>query len=137
MVSISVVERVSVADGPSWTLDVDLEPDAYVVSEATLARHGQAGDRVEVTLVPAGVSVTLLAVSAVDETGRPAVVRVTPRGDVDGAPLAVHGALLLANADVVGGLVPVGGPVQVLDLVNDGTAAISVRVLAAFDELDG
>jgi len=137
MVTITVIERVEVADGPSLTLDVELSPDAYVVSEATLARHGQAGDRVEVTLVPDGVSVTLLAVSAADGAGRPAVVRVTPRGDVEGTPLAVHGALLLANADVVGGLVPAGRPVQVLDLLNDGTEAITVRVLAAFDELDG
>ncbi|NNU26220.1 hypothetical protein [Isoptericola sediminis] len=135
MVRIAVVERVSVDGGPSLTLDVDLEPDAYVVSEATLARHGEAGHRVEVALVPDGVSVTLLAVSAADESGRPAAVRVTPRGDGDGAPLAVHGALLLANADVVSALVPAGRPVHALDLDNDGPAAITVRVLAAFDEL--
>jgi hypothetical protein len=135
MVQVSVSASVSVAGGPVLPLGLELTPDSYVVSEATLNPQGQAGDSAEIPLVPDDVALTLLAISATDvATGKGASVSVVPARDTtDGAQVAVDGSFLLANPDVLGRLVT-GGP-QVFKVNNEGTAAATVRLLAAFEEV--
>ncbi|WP_418276935.1 hypothetical protein ACNHYB_03185 [Isoptericola jiangsuensis] len=134
MVQVSVSADVSVTGGPTLPLELVLDPDAYVVSEALLAPQGRAGAEVTVGLVPPDVVLTFLAVSAAGPTGSPAVVRVVPaHADETGPVLNVLGSLLMANADVVAGLVP-GGPLGLI-LANLEATTVTVRVLAAFEEI--
>jgi hypothetical protein len=133
MVHISLSARVAVADGPVLPVGMELTPDTYTVSDAVLAPQGDAGDAVEIALVPDDVSLTLLAIAAtVTATGKPAPVTVVPAHDAtDGDAIAVNGSFLLANADVLSRLVT-DGP-QLFKVTNEGTTGTSVRLLAAFE----
>lgn len=134
MVHISLSARVTVADGPVLPVGVELSPDTYTVSEAALAPQGDAGDEVEIALVPDDVSLTLLAITAKETaTSKPAPVTVVPAHEAtDGDAIAVDGAFLLANADVLHRLVT-DGP-QLFKVTNAGTTPTSVRLLAAFQD---
>ncbi len=121
------------ADGPVLPVGADLTLDTYTVSETVLAPQGDADDAVEIALVPDDVSLTLLAITAKENTtGKPAAVTVVPaHSATDGDAIAINGAFLLANADVLSRLVT-DGP-QVFKVTNEGTTPTSVRLLAAFD----
>lgn len=110
MVHVSLSARVTVADGPVPPVGMELTPDTYTVSEAALAPEGDACDAVEIALVPDDVSLTLLAISARETaTSKPAPVTVVPAHEAtDGDAIAVNGAFLLANADVLSRLVTDG-----------------------------
>ena len=83
--------------------------------------------------MPDDVSLTLLAIAAKETaTGKPAQVTVFPaREATDGDAIAVNGAFLLADADVLSQLVT-DGP-QLFKVTNEGTTATSARILAAFE----
>jgi hypothetical protein len=132
MVHVSLSARVTVAHGPVLPVGVELTPDTYAVSEAALAPQGDAGDAVEIALVPDDVSLSLLAISATETaTGKPAPVTVVPaREATDGDAITVDGAFLLANAGVLSRLVA-DGP-QLFKVTNVGATPTSVRLLAAF-----
>ena len=133
MVHISLTARLTVADGPVLPVGAELTVDTYTVSETVLAPQGDADDAVEIALVPDAVSLTLLAVTAKEKaTGKPAPVTVVPAHNAtDGDAIAINGAFLLANADVLGRLVT-DGP-KLFKVSNEGTTPTSVRLLAAFD----
>ena len=132
MVQVSVSATVSVEGGPMLPVGLEAEPDSYVVSGAELDAAGGADASAEIPLLPDSGTVTLLAISSRGADGSPATVTVTPtNGATDGDDLTVDGALLVANASVLAGLVS-GGP-RTLTVTNTETTPATVEIVACLD----
>lgn len=132
MVQVSVTATVSVHDGPTLPVGAQLAPDSYAVSSATLDAKGGTADSVDVPLLPAAGTVSLLALTSTGQDGRPAKVTVTPtNGNTDGDPLTVQGSLLVANASVLASLVA-GGP-RLLSVANEEDGPATIQIVACLD----
>jgi hypothetical protein len=130
MTKVNVSTWVKVKDGPDLSSSIEL--DTETVTQAHVTLDAADGDEPEKTveLLATGGSVSLLALSVVDEDNKPAEITMTPANGSDtGTAITVTGALLVANSGVLANLVP-GGP-RSLTLTNDGTACVTVDVIAA------
>lgn len=128
MEKVTINTAVNVRGGPLVKLTAQVESDAYVVASLALA----AGVTGNATILPNPGGAVLLVISAQkDKDQAVAKVEVTPSGTKAGTKFNVNGSLLVANADVVGGLAE-GGP-QKLAVKNLETEDVTVSILAAFD----
>ncbi|KUG57432.1 hypothetical protein AVL62_13490 [Serinicoccus chungangensis] len=112
-------------------LGTDLEADSYVVADLTLGAAGSGSESQEAALLPAGGTMTLLAIRATTQAGL-ATVTVTPsNGGTDGDDLTVDGVLVVANGGVLEALVA-GGP-RTVTIENTEATEATVSVLATLD----
>lgn len=130
MTKVSVSTWVKVKDGPDLSASIELEPEAVTQAQVSLDAVGGTAPEKTVELLAAGGSVSLLAMSAVDSENEPADITVTPvNGAETGTPIAVSGALLVANSGVLDSVVT-GGP-RSLTLTNGNDRGVTVDVIAA------
>lgn len=114
--------------GPLVKVNAQVGSDAYVVASLALAKQARG----DVTVLPTtGVAALLVIQASNDADQSPAKVEVTPEGSAAGTKLVVMGSLLVANPDVVAGLV--GRGPRKLTVRNVGAQDVTVSILAALD----
>lgn len=130
MTTVSVSTWVKVKDGPDLATSTEFEPEVVTQAQVSLDAAGGAAAEKTVELLASGGSVSLLALSASTSDNEPAEITVTPVNGADsGTPIAVTGALLVANSGVLAGVVA-GGP-RSLTLTNGTDRGVTVDVIAA------
>lgn len=130
MTKVTVSAWVKVKDGPNLALSTELDPETVVQASVVLDEAGGTAPSKTAELLASGGKASVLALSATGADGKPADVTVVPTNGGDtGDPLAVTGALLLANEAVLAGLVT-GGP-RSLTLTNAGAQIVTVDIIAA------
>ncbi|MEU7603597.1 hypothetical protein [Streptomyces sp. NPDC041003] len=124
-----MTSSVMIADGPVFSLAMDLAPESYTVAAVTI----DAGDTRNVALTPESAVPILLAVQATTESGNPPQVTLQPNpGSGSGTPaptLTVESVLLICGAEV---LESVGTP-RSLGVKNLGSEPVTVEILACMD----
>ncbi|MFD3758104.1 hypothetical protein [Streptomyces sp. NPDC058622] len=127
--NVSVTSSVMIADGPVFSLAMDLAPESYTVAAVTL----DAGTTRIVALTPESAVPILLAVRATTESGNTPHVTIQPNpGSGSGTPaleLTVDSVLLICGAEV---LQSVGTP-RSLGVKNLGSEPVTVDILACLD----
>jgi hypothetical protein len=130
MTKVTVSAVVKAKAGPSLAISTELDPETVVQAAVELDEAGGTAPSKTIELLAAGGKATVLALSAQGADGKPAAVTVVPRNGGDtGDPIAVTGALLVANESVLAALVT-GGP-RAITLTNAGTQKVTVDVIAA------
>jgi hypothetical protein len=130
MTRVTVSAWVKVKDGPNLAISTELDPETVVQASVVLDEAGGAAPEKTAELLASGGSAAVLALSSTGADGKPAAVTVVPKnGAEEGDPIAVGGALLVANSAVLAALVT-GGP-RALTLTNAGPQKVTVDIIAA------